>query len=114
LSDWGAEQLTEAQVAYAADDVLNLHALRTSSTPCWRAKPATELAAAASSSFPSAPDWTSRLGRGGYFRSFLSDFTAPSRRADATSQAIFRPGRRMIRPMRGADSDVERRKGMSR
>jgi ribonuclease D len=28
LSDWGAEQLTEAQVAYAADDVLNLHALK--------------------------------------------------------------------------------------
>jgi ribonuclease D len=27
-SDWGAETLTEAQVAYAADDVLNLHALR--------------------------------------------------------------------------------------
>ena len=27
-SDWGAEQLTEAQVAYAADDVLNLHALK--------------------------------------------------------------------------------------
>ena len=28
LSDWGAEALTEAQVAYAADDVLNLHALK--------------------------------------------------------------------------------------
>lgn len=28
LSDWGAESLTEAQVAYAADDVLNLHALK--------------------------------------------------------------------------------------
>ena len=28
LSDWGAEELTEAQVAYAASDVLNLHALR--------------------------------------------------------------------------------------
>jgi ribonuclease D len=27
-SDWGAEQLTEAQVSYAADDVLNLHALK--------------------------------------------------------------------------------------
>src|SRR6185295_16057711 len=27
-SDWGAEALTEAQVAYAADDVLNLHALK--------------------------------------------------------------------------------------
>jgi ribonuclease D len=28
LSDWGAEQLTEAQVAYAAADVLHLHALK--------------------------------------------------------------------------------------
>jgi ribonuclease D len=27
-SDWGADTLTEAQVAYAADDVLNLHALK--------------------------------------------------------------------------------------
>jgi ribonuclease D len=28
LSDWGAEDLTDAQVAYAASDVLHLHALR--------------------------------------------------------------------------------------
>ena len=28
LTDWGAEGLTEAQVAYAASDVLHLHALR--------------------------------------------------------------------------------------
>jgi len=28
LSDWGAGELTEAQVAYAASDVLHLHALR--------------------------------------------------------------------------------------
>src|SRR5467141_583339 len=27
-SDWGSENLSEAQVAYAADDVLNLHALK--------------------------------------------------------------------------------------
>ncbi len=27
-SDWGADQLTDAQVAYAASDVLHLHALR--------------------------------------------------------------------------------------
>jgi ribonuclease D len=29
LSDWGAEELTDAQVSYAAADVLHLHALRT-------------------------------------------------------------------------------------
>jgi len=28
LSDWGAGELTDAQVAYAASDVLHLHALR--------------------------------------------------------------------------------------
>jgi ribonuclease D len=28
LTDWGADQLTEAQVAYAATDVLHLHALK--------------------------------------------------------------------------------------
>ncbi|MCC7348314.1 MAG: ribonuclease D [Variibacter sp.] len=28
LSDWGAEELTEAQIAYAASDVLHLHALK--------------------------------------------------------------------------------------
>ena len=28
LSDWGSESLTEAQLAYAASDVLHLHALR--------------------------------------------------------------------------------------
>lgn len=28
LTDWGAQELTEAQVAYAASDVLHLHALR--------------------------------------------------------------------------------------
>jgi ribonuclease D len=28
LSDWGADSLTEAQVAYAASDVLHLHALK--------------------------------------------------------------------------------------
>ncbi|NVO16794.1 MAG: ribonuclease D [Rhodoplanes sp.] len=29
LSDWGASELTDAQVAYAASDVLHLHALKT-------------------------------------------------------------------------------------
>ena len=28
LSDWGAEELTDAQIAYAASDVLHLHVLR--------------------------------------------------------------------------------------
>jgi ribonuclease D len=28
LTDWGSEELTEAQLAYAASDVLHLHALK--------------------------------------------------------------------------------------
>src|SRR6187455_353851 len=46
LSDWGAEQLTEAQVAYAADDVLNLHALKDRLDTMLAREGRTELAAA--------------------------------------------------------------------
>ena len=46
LSDWGAEALTEAQVAYAADDVLNLHALRERLDVMLAREGRTELAAA--------------------------------------------------------------------
>ncbi len=46
LSDWGAEQLTEAQVAYAADDVLNLHALKDKLDVMLAREGRTELAAA--------------------------------------------------------------------
>ena len=46
LSDWGAETLTEAQVAYAADDVLNLHALKEKLDTMLAREGRTELAAA--------------------------------------------------------------------
>ena len=46
LSDWGAEQLTEAQVAYAADDVLNLHALKDKLDAMLAREGRTELASA--------------------------------------------------------------------
>jgi ribonuclease D len=46
LSDWGAETLTEAQVAYAADDVLNLHALKAKLDAMLAREGRTELAAA--------------------------------------------------------------------
>ena len=46
LSDWGAETLTEAQVAYAADDVLNLHALKDKLDAMLAREGRTELAAA--------------------------------------------------------------------
>ena len=46
LTDWGAETLTEAQVAYAADDVRNLHALRDKLDAMLAREGRTELAAA--------------------------------------------------------------------
>jgi ribonuclease D len=46
LSDWGAETLTEAQVAYAADDVLNLHAIKEKLDAMLAREGRTELAAA--------------------------------------------------------------------
>jgi ribonuclease D len=45
-SDWGADQLTDAQVAYAASDVLHLHALRTKLDAMLAREGRTELAAA--------------------------------------------------------------------
>ena len=45
-SDWGSETLTEAQVAYAADDVLNLHALKGKLDVMLAREGRTELAAA--------------------------------------------------------------------
>ena len=45
-SDWGAEQLSDAQVSYAADDVLNLHALKEKLDAMLAREGRTELAAA--------------------------------------------------------------------
>lgn len=46
LSDWGAETLTDAQLAYAASDVLYLHALRDKLDAMLAREGRTELAAA--------------------------------------------------------------------
>jgi ribonuclease D len=46
LSDWGASALTDAQVAYAASDVLHLHALRERLDAMLAREGRTELAAA--------------------------------------------------------------------
>jgi ribonuclease D len=45
-SDWGAEQLTDAQIAYAASDVLHLHALKAKLDAMLAREGRTELAAA--------------------------------------------------------------------
>lgn len=46
LSDWGVEQLSEAQVAYAATDVLHLHALKEKLDTILAREGRTELASA--------------------------------------------------------------------
>jgi ribonuclease D len=46
LSDWGADDLTDAQVSYAASDVLHLHALRERLDAMLAREGRTELAAA--------------------------------------------------------------------
>jgi ribonuclease D len=46
LSDWGAEALSDAQVAYAASDVLHLHALKDKLDAMLAREGRTELAAA--------------------------------------------------------------------
>jgi len=61
-SDWGAESLTEAQVAYAADDVLNLHALREKLDVMLAREGRTELAKACFEFLP----WRARLDLSGW------------------------------------------------
>jgi ribonuclease D len=52
-SDWGADTLSEAQVAYAASDVLHLHALREKLDTMLARESRTELAAACFGFLPS-------------------------------------------------------------
>jgi ribonuclease D len=62
LTDWGADELTDAQVAYAASDVLHLHALRTKLDAMLMREGRAELAAAC---FRFLPDRV-RLDLGGW------------------------------------------------
>ena len=62
LSDWGAAELTEAQVAYAASDVLHLHALKAKLDAMLAREGRAELAAAC---FRFLPDRV-RLDIGGW------------------------------------------------
>ena len=45
-SDWGAQALSEAQLSYAASDVLHLHGCGNGSTPCSRREGRADLAQA--------------------------------------------------------------------
>ena len=61
-SDWGAETLTEAQLAYAASDVLHLHGLRTRLDAMLAREGRTELARACFDFLP----FRARLDLGGW------------------------------------------------
>ncbi|MGN6308352.1 MAG: ribonuclease D [Xanthobacteraceae bacterium] len=61
-SDWGADTLTEAQLAYAASDVLHLHALRTRLDTMLAREGRTDLARACFEFLPSR----ARLDLGGW------------------------------------------------
>ncbi|MBN8978764.1 MAG: ribonuclease D [Xanthobacteraceae bacterium] len=61
-SDWGADTLTEAQLAYAASDVLHLHALRTRLDTMLARENRTDLARACFDFLPSR----ARLDLGGW------------------------------------------------
>jgi ribonuclease D len=61
-SDWGATELSEAQIAYAASDVLHLHALRERLDVMLAREGRTELAAACFQFLP----WRARLDLNGW------------------------------------------------
>ncbi len=87
-SDWGAETLTDAQLAYAASDVLHLHALKEKLDVILAREGRAELAAACfalpAGSGPARPR---RLGGRGHFRPFLTILAANG----PYSQRIFNP-----------------------
>ena len=74
-SDWGADDLTDAQVAYAASDVLHLHALKERSTPCWRGRDARTSRRPA---FASCPTGSGSISPAGRRRIFLPIPRAPT------------------------------------
>ena len=68
-SDWGADSLSDEQLAYAASDVLHLHALKAKLDALWSAKAAPSWPRPPSASCPAAPAWTWPAGRTSTFSS---------------------------------------------
>ena len=62
-SDWGAAELTQEQLNYAASDVLHLHALKAHLDGTLAREGRTALRQPVSASFPAGPSWTWRAGR---------------------------------------------------
>ena len=90
-TDWGAETLSEAQVAYAADDVLNLHALK-EKLDMMLAREGRDGTRRSLLRFPAdpRPARSRRLGRGGHFLTLMSSGEAAKRRFPPAAQAAFR------------------------
>ena len=88
-SDWGAQTLSEAQLAYAASDVLHLHALRERLDAMLAREGRTELAQACFEFLPTRARLDlQRLGSRGHFRAFVSAATCRARRS---ALAAIRP-----------------------
>ena len=96
LSDWGADALTDAQVAYAASDVLHLHALR-ERLDAMLAREGRERAGGGLLPLPARPGPAGPrgLGRRGHFRPFVEHDpeTAPVSEKIMLKQAARCPGR---------------------
>jgi len=86
-SDWGAANLTEAQLAYAASDVLHLHALRRKLDVMLAREGRSELARECFAFCPPAPNGSGGLAGNGYFRSYVMAATIWSQRGLMRSAA---------------------------
>ena len=71
LSDWGAEELTDAQIAYAASDVLHLHALKEKLDAMLAREGRMNWPRRASDFCRAGAARSQRMGGGGHFRPFL-------------------------------------------
>ena len=73
-SDWGAAELSDAQISYAASDVLYLHALKERLTRCWRVK--------AGKNWRRLASVSCRTGRASTWRVLLPRIFSPIHRAN--------------------------------
>ena len=72
LTDWGAAELTDAQIAYAATDVLHLHALKEKLDAVLASRTAAPISRRpVSGSCRTGCGSISRLGRAGHFLAFV-------------------------------------------
>jgi ribonuclease D len=89
-SDWGSQSLSEAQLAYAASDVLHLHGLRERLDAMLAREGRTELAQACFEFLADARQARSAgLGHRGHFRPFVSGVPGTPHRVRDTAKGAF-------------------------